>query len=251
MFPHNHSTQAFTIPHTGDLSSSSEPSWAYTLTVSPALLPHIRLGIVDDHEVVRQGLGVHFATHPRIRIHSESATASGLKTDRLDVVLLDLRLGDGSSVSDNAAAVALTGATIIAYTSGENPEHLRAAARANVAGMVRKSESLATLEEAILLVHAGETLGTPEWASAISSDPDLPSAQLSRREIEVLELYAAGLPAADVAATLFISRQTVADHVKGIRRKYRTAGRGASTKLDLFHRAVEDGYLAPPTSGSD
>ncbi|WP_271984875.1 response regulator transcription factor [Pseudoclavibacter terrae] len=219
--------------------------------MSQALPLHIRLGIVDDHEVVRQGLSVHFSGHSRIRVHAARPVASGLHGETLDVVLLDLRLGDGSSVNDNVAAIARTGATTIAYTSGENPDHLRAAARANVAGMVRKSESLAALEQAILMVNAGETLGTPEWASAIASDPDLPSARLSRREVQVLELYAAGLPASDVATALFISPQTVADHVKGIRRKYRTAGRGASTKLELFHRAVEDGYLTPPTSRSD
>lgn len=209
----------------------------------PAPSHGIRLGVVDDHEVVRHGLGLHFATHPTISIAAESDTASGLTTHQLDVVLLDLRLNDGSSVADNVGTIRLTGASIIAYTSGENPESLRAAARANVSGMVRKSESLATLEEAILLVHSGETLGTPEWASAISSDPELLQARLSPREIEVLELYAAGLPASDVAASLFISRETVADHVKNIRRKYRTVGRGAPTKLELFHRAVEDGYL--------
>lgn len=219
--------------------------------MSPALSPGIRLGVVDDHEVVRQGLGMHFATHPSISIAFESDTASGLATHRLDVVLLDLRLDDGSSVSGNVSTIRLTGASVIAYTSGENPESLRAAARANVSGMVRKSESLATLEEAILHVHAGGTLGTPEWASAISSDPELPQARLSPREVEVLELYAAGLPAADVAASLFISRETVADHVKHIRRKYRTVGRGAPTKLELFHRAVEDGYLDLPSSVVD
>lgn len=194
---------------------------------------------------------MHFAEHPTIRLHAENGTAAALGSTSLDVVLLDLRLGDGSTVADNVSTLSRTGAAIIAYTSGENPESLRAAARANVAGMVRKSESLDTLEEAILLVNAGATLGTPEWASAISSDPDLPQAQLSPREIEVLELYAAGLPAADVATTLFISRETVADHVKHIRRKYRTAGRGAPTKLELFHRAVEDGYLAPPAATTE
>lgn len=213
--------------------------------------PIVRVGVVDDHEVVRQGLEMHFSASPSIRVAAHGPTAHSLASMALDVVLLDLRLGDGSSVAENVATLAPTGAEVIAYTSGENPDSVRAAARANVAGMIRKSEPLATLVEAILLVHAGETLGTPEWASAISSDPELPAAHLSPREVEVLELYAAGLPASDVAATLFISRATVADHVKHIRRKYRTVGRGASTKLDLFHRAVEDGYLDPPAPGPE
>ncbi|MBN9194679.1 MAG: helix-turn-helix domain-containing protein, partial [Microbacterium sp.] len=65
----------------------------------------------------------------------------------------------------------------------------------------------------------------------------------SERETEVLRLYAGGQTADLVAAALFISRDTVNDHIRRIRAKYAAAGRPAPTKVDLFKRAVEDGLV--------
>ena len=64
------------------------------------------------------------------------------------------------------------------------------------------------------------------------------------REAEVLALYASGETAERVARLLFISRETVLDHVRRIRTKYAAADRAAPTKVDLYRRAVEDGLVS-------
>ena len=65
------------------------------------------------------------------------------------------------------------------------------------------------------------------------------------REAEVLALYASGETADRVARQLFITRQTVLDHIRRIRARYAAVDRPAHTKLDLYHRAVEDGIVPP------
>ncbi|WP_297084080.1 response regulator transcription factor, partial [uncultured Demequina sp.] len=77
----------------------------------------------------------------------------------------------------------------------------------------------------------------------IDADAAISDARLSDREQEVLSMYASGETAASVAASLGISRGTVADYVKAIRRKYEAVGREAASRVDLYRRAVEDGIL--------
>lgn len=71
------------------------------------------------------------------------------------------------------------------------------------------------------------------------------SAALTRRESEVLALYASGETAERVAEELFVSQATVIDHIRRIRAKYAAVDRAAPTKVDLFRRAVEDGLIEP------
>ena len=84
---------------------------------------------------------------------------------------------------------------------------------------------------------------SPEWADALDTDREFVPAKLSQREAEVLTLYASGETAERVAGQLFVSRETVYDHVRNIRSKYAAANRPAPTKVDLFRRAVEDGLV--------
>jgi len=121
---------------------------------------------------------------------------------------------------------------------------VRSPARAGAIGMVRKSELPATIVEAVRAVLRGEVVASADWAAALDFDTDFVTARLSDREAEVLSLYAAGETAARVAARLFISRQTVLDHIRRIRTKYAAVGRPAPTKLDLYLRAVEDGIVS-------
>ena len=79
-----------------------------------------------------------------------------------------------------------------------------------------------------------------EVAAALDADPGFAEAHLTPREAEVLELYASGETAERVASLLFISKETVLDHVRHIRTKYALVDRPAPTKVDLYRRAVED-----------
>jgi len=206
-----------------------------------------RIGIVDDHPAVVLGATAILNAHPALHVVAAAATVTALlrTDDRLHVVLLDLQLADGSTPTENVEALTATGAAVLAYTSGDQPRLVREAARTTVAGMVRKSELPASLVRSVLLVLKGEPVPTPEWAAALVDDHDVDDAQLTAREAEVLARYAAGETAEEVATALFVSRDTVLDHIRRIRGKYAAVDRPAATKVDLFRRAVEDGLVEP------
>lgn len=109
--------------------------------------------------------------------------------------------------------------------------------------MVRKSELPSVVVDAVRAVLRGEVVATADWAAALDSDSGFVSAELSRREAEVLALYAAGETAERVGRQLFITRETVLDHIRRIRAKYAAVDRPARTKIDLYRRAVEDGIV--------
>jgi DNA-binding CsgD family transcriptional regulator len=69
---------------------------------------------------------------------------------------------------------------------------------------------------------------------------------LSQQERRALQLYATGMPLKSVARKMTISDETVKQYLGRVREKYARAGRAAPTKLELYHRAVEDGHIPPP-----
>lgn len=162
---------------------------------------------------------------------------------RFDVALLDLVLSDGSTPTENLRALAETGSRVIIYTSGDQPELVREASRAGGFGMIRKSAPVTELYEAIRAAARGEVAASTEWAAALDVDTSFVNTVLSAREAEVLALYASGETAERVGAELYISRQTVLDHIRRIRAKYRAHGLAADSKVDLYRRAVEDGII--------
>ncbi|CAN7171196.1 response regulator transcription factor [Microbacterium sp. LjRoot45] len=206
-----------------------------------------RIGLVDDHPWIVLGVTAIINAQPGMRVTGAAGSVTALLQfgSRFDVVLLDLQLADDSSPRDNVLALAASGAVVLAFTSGENAALVREAARAGVAGMLRKSEPPARIVRAIEVALAGETVATPDWAAALSGDRSFVDAQLTSREAEVLGRYASGQTADQVAAALFVSRDTVLDHLRRIRRRYSLVGRDAPTKVDLHRRAVEDGLVSP------
>jgi DNA-binding NarL/FixJ family response regulator len=207
----------------------------------------IHIGLIDDHHVVQVGLGEILKSVDgwELAVVARSVRELDLPTLELDLVLLDLRLDDGSSPGDNVTALQAAGVPTLAYTAGEDPVLLRAAARAGVLGVVMKSDSVAVLIDAITQALRGEPVATTDWAAAIDSDVALAEVQLSPRERQVLALYASGETAQGIAESMHLSRDTVVNYVGRIRTKYALAGRPASTKVDLHLRAREDGILEP------
>ncbi len=166
-----------------------------------------------------------------------------LPTTALDLVVLDLRLADGSTPAANVAALHDRGAYVLIYTGAEDRLLIQSAARAGALGLVRKSAPPEQLIDAIRTAAEGGEVFSTEWAAAIDAAADLGDAGLSDREAEVLAMYAAGETAQSVALHLGISRATVADYVIRIRRKYSEVGRPAASRVDLYRRAREDGIL--------
>ncbi|ALJ21174.1 response regulator transcription factor [Microbacterium sp. No. 7] len=207
----------------------------------------IRIGIVDDHPAILVGTSNMISTQPDMQVVASASTVSGLLEwgVSIDVVLLDLSLADGSSIAENVRTLRPVVPAVLAYTAAVSPLQLRDAAQAGVDGIVMKTEELRGLCDAIRAVRNGQVPVSIDWAVALDSDAEFVSARLSAREREVLTLYASGETSERVAEALFISVQTVYQHVRRIRAKYAAVDRAAPTKVDLYRRAVEDGLVEP------
>lgn len=214
---------------------------------------NINVVAIDDHEVALLGLGQLLREDSRCKLvgtfHSVGRATEHLQDASrppVDVALLDLRLADGSDPFFNATQLQEAGARVLIYSSLESPFLVRRALRAGVVGVVEKSANAEELVAAIELAAADQTYATPDWASIIDSDPLLHAVDLSPRQREVLELYAMGESAKRVATLTGLSMETVHDYLGRIRTKYALVGRPANTKIDLYRRAQEDGFVPGP-----
>ncbi|WP_440714228.1 response regulator transcription factor [Gordonia sp. FQ] len=208
----------------------------------------VRVGMVDDHRAPVWGIERIFEQQPDLSLVASAATVGELldQTTDLDVVILDLRLGDGTTPRENVERLTEHGIGTVVYTSGEHPDLLRSAARAGTLGVVLKSATEGEIIDAIRAGGRGEEVLTTEWAAAIDGDPNLDAVELSPQLQRVLTLYASGGTSISVGQELGVSPDTVNEYLKRIRQKYADAGRPTRTKLDLFKRAVEDGWLPMP-----
>lgn len=204
-----------------------------------------RLALVEDHALIARGFADLIATAPDLELVAAVESVSELSAISPPplLVVLDLRLADGSTPAANVAAIHELGSYVLIHTGAEDRSLVQSAARSGALGLVRKSASPATLLNAVRQAVRGETVFTTDWAAAIDADAQLVDAKLTQREQAVLSMYASGESAPAVAAALGIGRDTVADYVKSIRRKYSHVGRAASSRVDLYRRAVEDGIL--------
>lgn len=208
-----------------------------------------KVGLVDDHPTALLGVSAIVNAQQSMRVVGTAGTVEALLSggSSADIVILDLQLADGSSPRENIQAIHASGALVLIFTSGENPALVREAARAGAAGMLRKSESPERIINALTTALAGETVATPDWAAALVEDREFVQAQLTKREAQVLSACASGLTADQVGAELLVSRDTILDHLRRIRRSYAAVDRPAPTKVDLQRRTVDDD-LVPPTN---
>ncbi|WP_454931390.1 response regulator transcription factor [Actinomyces israelii] len=199
--------------------------------------------IIDDHQVM--GLGVRDALLDA-GVAEEVLWLPGLSAAELPegvVVVLDLRLGDGSSPRANVAALFEAGYPVIVYTSAENPYLVREAVEAGALSIVRKSAPTDELVSAVGAAARGETVPGVDWAAALDADGDFVKEHLTSTEARVLACYASGATSTAVAQEMGLSPCTVNTYVSRIRDKYRAVGRPVCSRVDLFRRAVEDGLL--------
>jgi two-component system uhpT operon response regulator UhpA len=206
----------------------------------------VSVGIVDDHESVRIGLQASCLEVG----YAVVATGANVKEfvrelsgRQCDVVVLDLSLGDGSTVTNNVKGAQATGAAVLVHTIADRVASVRESIAAGAAGVIPKSSGTRTVMAAVATVARGDVLNNLEWATAIDADRDFARAQLGRRERDVLHLYASGLPLKLVASRLGIANSTAREYLDRVRVKYVEVGRPAPTKVDLLRRAVEDGIL--------
>ncbi|MDQ1112969.1 DNA-binding NarL/FixJ family response regulator [Microbacterium testaceum] len=209
-----------------------------------------RVALIDDHESVRLGLEAALARTEATEVVFSGANVASYLSWRqaaaatpADVVVLDLTLGDGTTVSENVDRVVRDGSSVIIHSVADRAAAVREALAAGAAGIVSKSSPTHEVLGAISTVARGEVLDNVEWASAVEGDREFADAQLSTREREVLRLYAAGLPLKAVADRLGVAYSTAKENITRVRVKYVEVGRPAPTKVDLLRRAMEDGIL--------
>ncbi|MDC7113182.1 LuxR C-terminal-related transcriptional regulator [Corynebacterium pseudodiphtheriticum] len=136
---------------------------------------------------------------------------------------------------------------IVVVSSLESPYLLRQVLSTSVAEVLSKTQPSEEIVAAIRRTLGGCPTISTEMAAAMDSDPLLESVDLSDRQREVLELYASGEPAKRVARLTGLKQDTVNDYLNRVRQKYSSVGRDTFTKLDLYQRAQEDGFLPGPT----
>ncbi len=197
----------------------------------------IRVLLVDDHPIVRQGIRSVLANYPYIEVVGEADNAatlfSVLAVTQADVVLVDIRL---PGVNGIAIASQLKrewpAIKVIILTTYEDEEYLFSALRIGVEGYLLKSASPETLATAIRQVAAGEQLLSPSLVGKLMREfRELAKAQLqaqsglSPQEIEVLRLIAAGATNREIAERLYWSEVTVKRKVQDILEKMGVANR--------------------------
>ncbi len=211
-----------------------------------------RLAIVEDHELTRQGLESMLNDNADFNVIASAAnvpelfTALGRKR-KVDLVVLDLRLSDESQPIDNVEKIEELTDNIVVLSSLESPYLLRQVLKTSVAEVLSKTQPSEEVVAAIRRTLSGKPAISTEMAAAMDGDPLLEAVDLSDRQREVLELYASGEPAKRVARLTGLKQDTVNDYLNRVRQKYSSVGRDTFTKLELYQRAQEDGFLPGPT----
>jgi len=210
----------------------------------------INVAAVDDHPIILDSVASWIeANEGDIRVVATATTVAALLAGpgRLaDVVLLDLDLGDGTMPEGNVAAIRAAGPAVLVLSASDRPPAVRAAIQAGARGYALKNEQADQVRAAIREIAAGGDWISPRLAYIFATDSSADRPTLSQQERRVLELYATGLPIKSVARKMAIGEDTAKQYLRRVRQKYTLAGRDASTKLSLYHRAVEDGHLPPP-----
>jgi len=198
----------------------------------------IRLLLVDDHEVVRVGLRAVLSQHDHVTVIGESSTAADAVRDaarlKPDVILMDVRLPDGSGVDACREILAAHPHTRVTFlTSYADDDSVLAAVLAGAHGYVLKEIDSAALLRAVHAVAEGHSILDPsvteralKWLREISAGSAPPGTEpLSPQEERVLALVAEGQTNKEIAAALNLSDKTVKNYLANVFQKLRVTRR--------------------------
>lgn len=194
----------------------------------------IRIVIVDDHPVVRDGLRGMFAGVPDFEVVGEAADGSqGVEVataQGADVVLMDLRMPGTDGVTA-IRQLATRGPTVrvLVLTTYDTDRDVVAAIEAGATGYLLKDSPRDELFRAVRAVHRGESVLAPAVTSRLMSQLRAPVREpLSQREVQVLELISQGMTNRAIAGAMFISEATVKTHLVHIYAKLGVGDRAAA-----------------------
>jgi len=225
-------------------------------------MTEIRVGIVDDHPVVRQGLRALLDRQPDLRVVGEAASAPAalamVAQARPDVVLLDLKLSadrDGDGLHVCAAVTERFGRTrVLVLTTFADEWLILDAIKQGAHGYLLKDVEVTELVRAVRAVHRGDSAFDPRSASAVIGwmrgsgtrgsgtrgrrGPGVPVQQITPREREILALLARGLSNSAIGQRLYISGTTVKFHVSNVMQKL-----GARRRAEAVYAASKMGLI--------
>jgi two-component system, NarL family, response regulator DevR len=206
----------------------------------------LRLLVVDDHEVVRQGLVALLARRPGFQVVAEAGTAAEsvdmARRFRPDLVVMDVRLPDGSGIEAcREIRDELPDTRVVILTSYPDEEAVFSAIIAGASGYLLKQVRARDLISALEAVGRGESLLDPAVTEKVldrvrriaTSGPTDELAQLTAQEQKILLLVAEGKTNKEIAAEVFLSDKTVKNYVSSI-----------LSKLNLQRRAQAAAFVA-------
>ena len=219
----------------------------------------IRAMIVDDHALFRRGLEMVLEEEPDIELvgqASDGAEAVEKAAESLpDVVLMDIRMPRSSGIEAcRAMKEAAPSAKIVILTISDEEEDLFEAIRAGASGYLLKDIPLDEVADAVRAVHGGQSLINPSMAGKLLTEfatlakrddeeraQEVPAPRLTEREMQVLKLVARGMNNRDIAKELFISENTVKNHVRNILEKLQIHSRMEAVMVAVREKLIEFG----------
>jgi DNA-binding NarL/FixJ family response regulator len=208
-----------------------------TEATSSGSRPRIRIVVVDDHPLFREGTAALLAREPDLEVIGiaadlDSARAILAHDPRPDVVLLDVRLGDENGLAIVEELVALT--AVVVVTAYDYPQYVHSAIRRGAAGFVGKSAPTADLLRAVRQAAAG---GMAFDRRRLGGQP----VDLSGREAQIVRLLADGFSNDEIGLALGITTKSVESALGRIFTRTSTRSR-----TELAVRAVQEGWIDIP-----
>jgi DNA-binding NarL/FixJ family response regulator len=195
----------------------------------------VKVLIVDDHALFRRGLQMVLEGEPDIDVVGEASDGHEALTKAEettpDVVLMDVRMPKRSGIeATRLIKDTLPSTRILMLTISDEEADLYDAIKAGASGYLLKEISIEEVANAVRSVHAGQSLISPSMASKLLTEfaamvkrrderNQVPGPRLTDRELEVLKLVAKGMNNRDIGSELFISENTVKNHVRNILEK--------------------------------
>jgi DNA-binding NarL/FixJ family response regulator len=217
----------------------------------------IRVLIVDDHALFRRGLEMVLAEESDIELvgeASDGAEAVDKAGEALpDVVLMDIRMPKSSGIEAcRAMKEVAPSAKIVMLTISDEEEDLFEAIRAGASGYLLKDIPYDEVADVVRAVHGGQSLINPSMAAKLLTEfaalarrdgeeraEQVPAPKLTEREMEVLRLVARGMNNRDIAKELFISENTVKNHVRNILEKLQIHSRMEAVMIAVREKLIE------------
>jgi len=208
----------------------------------------IRILIVDDHEMVREGLMAMLQPEPDFEVVGQTgyggAVLDLVETSRPDVVLLDARLPDISGVEVCRRVVRThPGVSVVILTTYTDGALVQECLEAGARGYVVKNVESFSLKESIRAVHRGQAVLAPQVAGEIIERMRSPQsasrpAALNRSQVAILRLISSGHSNKEIAAEVHLSENTVKTHIQEIFRKL-----GVRNRVEAAILAGKSGWI--------